>query len=128
MFGNIGQLFLAWFTYDLERPDGSVTAQIGDPGHRWLTAFGKYTWNSADLAVEWTEGGVFDAGSPATAQTVDGSILLEFAGCNSGTITYDLGTNNANGVVPIQRIANDNVAMCEALQAEVFGPGKPGSL
>lgn len=126
VFGDITQVFLAWFTYDLERPMGSVMAHMGDPGHRWLTAFGKYSWNAADLAIEWTSGGVFDSGSPAPVQTVDGSIRLEFTGCNSGTVTYDLGTTNASGVVPIQRIANDNVYLCEVLQP--LGPGKPGPL
>ena len=126
VFGDIGQIFLAWFTYDLERPMGSVMAHMGDPGHRWLTAFGPFSWNSANLEIEWTEGGVFDSATPHPMQTVDGSILLEFTGCNSGTVTYDLGTVNASGVVPIQRIANDNVALCESLAP--FGPGKPGAL
>jgi len=68
----------------------------------------------------------FHSTRPAPTQTVDGSILLEFIRCNSGTVTYDLGSSNASGVVPIQRIANDNVAVCEALAT--FGPGKPGAL
>lgn len=28
VFPNIGKMFVAWFTYDLERPDLSVTAQL----------------------------------------------------------------------------------------------------
>jgi len=125
VFDGINQTFLAWFTYELARPDDSVTATIGDPGHRWLTAFGPFEGNSANLDIEWTVGGVFDSTSPAPTQSVDGSILMEFENCNSGTVTYDLGTAGTSGVVPIQRIANDSVELCEQL---IFGPGQPGPL
>ncbi|MDX1555108.1 MAG: hypothetical protein R3212_03685, partial [Xanthomonadales bacterium] len=40
VFPDIEMMFLAWFTYDTERPDPSVMADVGEPGHRWLTAFG----------------------------------------------------------------------------------------
>ncbi len=33
-------VFLAWFTYDTERPPAEVIAMLGEPGHRWLTALG----------------------------------------------------------------------------------------
>jgi sugar lactone lactonase YvrE len=47
VFPDSGQVFLAWFTYDTERPDESVTAILGEPGHRWLTAFGPYEGDTA---------------------------------------------------------------------------------
>jgi len=125
VFDEINQLFLAWFTYDLSRPDGSVTAEIGDPGHRWLTAFGPFDGDSADLSIEWTVGGVFDSGTPAPTQSTDGTIQLEFTDCATGTITYDLGSTNASGVVSIQRPANDNVDLCRNALLE---PGEPGPL
>lgn len=125
VFDNINQVFLAWFTYDLARPDASVVAQIGDPGHRWLTAFGPFSGNSAMLDIEWTVGGVFDTVPPAPAQSVDGSIEVIFNGCLSGTVDYDLGTAGGTGVVPIQRIANDSLNLCEEL---TIAPGQPGPL
>jgi hypothetical protein len=125
VFDNINKAFLAWFTYDLERPDPSVQADIGDPGHRWMTAFGSFSETSADLDIEWTVGGVFDSGLPAPIQTVDGSVLLEFTDCMTGTATYDLGNGNGSGVIPIQRVANDGVALCEALYR---APAMPGPL
>lgn len=125
VFDNINQLFLAWFTYDLSRPDPSVTAEIGDPGHRWLTAFGPFEGGTADLGIEWTVGGVFDQRPPAPTQSVDGTILLEFDDCFNGTVTYDLGSENVSGVVPIQRLANDSVPLCQSLYQ---GPGMPGPL
>lgn len=125
VFDQLNQMFLAWFTYDLERPDGSATAQIGDPGHRWLTAFGPFSGASATLGIEWTVGGVFDSGQPAPTQSVDGTVEIEFADCMAGTLTYDLGTAGASGVIPIQRLANDTVALCESLYR---GPAMPGAL
>ncbi len=42
-------VFLAWFTYDTERPPEDVTAFLGEPGHRWLTALGPYEGDTALL-------------------------------------------------------------------------------
>lgn len=125
IYDSINRAFLAWFTYDLERPDASVTAGIGDPGHRWMTAFGSFGQSLADLDIEWTVGGVFDSAQPAPTQTVDGYVLLEFTDCKTGTVTYDLGNDNGIGVIPIQRVANDGVALCEA---QYRGPAMPGPL
>ena len=35
VFPEIKQVFLAWFTFDTERPPEDVTALLGEPGHRW---------------------------------------------------------------------------------------------
>ena len=118
VFPDDGTIFLAWFTYDTERPDPSVMANLGEPGHRWLTAFGPYSGDSAMLGVELTEGGVFNSAVPPVTQDPDyGTILLEFAGCNEGVITYDIPSVGVEGVIPIERIVLDNVPACEALAA-----------
>jgi peptidyl-prolyl cis-trans isomerase A (cyclophilin A) len=115
VFPDSGQIFLAWFTYDTERPDSSVTAILGEAGHRWLTAFGGFVGNRAELAIEVTQGGVFDSGSPTPTQTVDGTIILEFTDCENGTLTYNIPSLNLMGVIPITRIAPDNVPRCVLL-------------
>lgn len=125
VFDNRNEIFLAWFTFDLMRPDPSVTAEIGDPGHRWLVAGGPFEGGTATLAIEWSTGGVFDAGEPAPTPTFDGTIELDFEDCTMGTVTYDLGSSGVTGVVPIQRIAHDSVPLCEELTQ---GPGMPGPL
>jgi endonuclease I len=119
VFPNIGQIFLAWFTYDTERPPGDAQALLGEPGHRWLTAFGAYTNNKAVLDIEITQGGVFDSPEPRPTQDLDGTITLEFSGCNAGIVTYDIPSIGTQGVVPIERIALDNVPFCESLEAEL---------
>jgi len=115
VFPDIGQIFLAWFTYDLERPGDSVTAQLGDPGARWITAQGAYADNKAVLDVFVTEGGIFDASPPEPVSEKDGEMILEFSGCNEGQITYDIPSVNRQGVIPIERITLDNVQLCETL-------------
>jgi len=115
VFPDSGTVFLAWFTYDTERPDGSVQAMLGEPGHRWLTAFGSFTGNSATLNIEVTEGGVFDSATPAPGQSGDGTIVLEFSDCENGSITYDIVSVDRQGTIPIERIALDNVVTCEQL-------------
>lgn len=116
VFPDAGSVFLAWFTFDLERPDPSVTARLGEPGHRWLTAQGAYSGNQAVLEITITSGGVFDSTEPAVSREADGEIILEFSGCNSGTVTYDIPSIGRQGIVPIQRVALDNVALCESLR------------
>ena len=112
-----GEMFLAWFTFDTERPDESVTVQLGEPGHRWLTAQGPYEGDTASLTLYMTEGGVFDSAQPATATDPggDGSLTLEFAGCNEGLVTYSITSLGIQGTIPIERIALDNVPLCESL-------------
>ncbi len=115
VYPQIEQIFLSWFTYDTQRPDESVPAMMGDPGHRWLTAQGSYAGNKAVLDVYETKGGVFDEGTPAPATTKDGTIIVEFSGCEAGTVSYDISSINQQGVVPIERIVADNIALCIAL-------------
>ena len=115
VFPDIESIFLAWFTYDLERPPGNVTAQLGDPGHRWITAFGPYAGDTATLDIEITEGGVFDDSPPVPTQSADGTITVTFSSCTAGEVEYNIPSVARSGTVPIQRIANDNVARCEAL-------------
>lgn len=115
VFPELQSIFLAWFTYDTSRPGPGVGAVLGEPGHRWLTAFGSYTGDMATLGVELTEGGVFNSAQPMVTQSGDGTIDIIFDGCNSGTINYEITSAGVSGQIPIERIALDNVPVCEAL-------------
>jgi glucose/arabinose dehydrogenase len=118
VFPDIGQIFLAWFTYDVERPDETVPSQLGDPGARWITAQGPYADNKAVLDIFITKGGIFDASPPEPTSQKDGDMLLEFSGCNAGTITYTIPSINRQGTVPVERIALDNIPLCETLATQ----------
>ncbi len=125
VFDTANLMFLAWFTYDLERPAGDVAAMIGDPGHRWLTALGPTVGNTAQLDINWSSGMIFDSAVPPVTSDADGSLTVEFYDCYTGLVTYDLGASGRTGEVPIERIVNDAVPLCETL---TVGPGMPGPL
>jgi len=129
VFPEIRQVFLGWFTYETERPPEGVTAILGEPGHRWLTAQGEFLGAEALLQVWVTEGGVFDSELPGPTQHSDGEIFLEFSTCNAGTVSYDIPSIGLQGIVPIERITLDNVALCYRLNAEAENEAvQPASL
>lgn len=107
-------VFLGWFTYDMEFPGQEAIAALGDACQRWLTAQGNYEGESAELVVYNSRGGLFDTAQPTPKLEAIGSILLEFESCENGTVSYDLPEAGLSGVIPIQRLAPDNVAACEA--------------
>ena len=57
-------IFLSWFTYETERPPEDITANLGEPGHRWLTALGPYEGDTALLDVFLSSGMIFDSAVP----------------------------------------------------------------
>jgi sugar lactone lactonase YvrE len=118
VFPDRGELFVAWFTYDTERPPEDVTAYLGEPGHRWLTAQGPFEGDTAELTVYLTRGGVFDAAQPPAETDQDGygTMTVEFLTCREGRVTYDIPSLGLAGEMPIQRIVEDNVALCETLR------------
>jgi len=121
VFPDLGAVSLAWFTYDTELPAEDATANLGDPGHRWLTAVGPVEGNQAVMEIEMTSGGLFDTATlidRTDPPGSDGTIILTFTSCNSATVEYDIPSINKQGIVPIRRVANDNIAICEALSTD----------
>jgi hypothetical protein len=125
VFDQANIMFLAWFTYDLERPADGAEAMIGDPGHRWMTAAGPIVGNTANLDITWSSGMIFDSEAPPVTTESDGTMKVEFDDCKTGRVIYDLGSSGRKGTVPIERIVNDAVSMCETLTE---GPTNPGPL
>ena len=121
VFPDLGFVTLAWFTYDTELPPMDATANLGDPGHRWLTAGGVIDGDKAVMNIELTSGGLFDAASEVLRTDPvgsDGTLTLKFDNCSMGSIEYDITSINAQGTVPIQRVAEDNELLCIALLKE----------
>ena len=117
VFPEIGYVSLSWFTYDTVRPDAGVTANLGEPGHRWLNALGAYSGNQAVMDISITSGGLFDTQTEVT-EVIDGTIILTFSDCRTGTVEYDIPSINQQGTVPIQRVVGDNIPLCEALEEQ----------
>ena len=120
VFPELNKVTLAWFTYDTSLPPVDASADLGSPGHRWLTALGDIDGDTAVLNITIASGGLFDTGTDVQkVQYIDGgTITLSFSGCNSGMIEYDIPSIDRQGSVPIERVANDNAALCEALLGE----------
>jgi len=113
-------IFLAWFTYDTVRPPEDVTAILGEPGHRWLTALGPYEGDTALLNVFLSSGMIFDSAQPPvdTAQMEGATIEIVWSDCRAGILKYDIPTLGLSGEIPIERIVEDKVAACEAAQPQ----------
>jgi len=113
VYPNLQTVFVAWFTFDTELPGANAPSKLGNAGQRWLTAQGNYVGGQAELAVYSSSDGRFDMGTPRPKPKQIGSLLLQFEDCAHGSVFYDLQTINRSGMVPIERIAPDNVAQCE---------------
>ena len=121
VFPDLGSVSLAWFTYDTELPPEDAFANLGDPGHRWLTAIGQIDGDHSVMNITFTSGGLFDTATEIQRTDPpgsDGTLTLTFDSCNSGTVEYDITSINRKGIVPIKRVADDNIVLCEALKAD----------
>ncbi len=128
VYENANLVFVGWYTFDLNRPvDG--TAELGEPGHRWLTALGpiEESQSGAALNVFLARGGAFDATSPPIEdpQTNVGSMMLEFTDCMTATADYTLTDPQVSGTIPLQPLTADHVELCESFTE---APGIPGPL
>ena len=121
VFPDLGFVSLAWFTYDTELPAEDATANLGWPGHRWLTAVGPINGDTAVLNIDIATGGLFDTATDVQHTDPpgsDGTITLTFSDCSSGLVEYNIPSINSTGSVPISRAAADNIVLCEALSGE----------
>ncbi|MFC1719757.1 PKD domain-containing protein [Pseudomonadota bacterium] len=119
VWDSIDLVFMAWFTFDTERPPVDATAILGEPGHRWLTASGPFEGDTATLNIYLTAGGIFDAGQPPaiTDQEPIGTATIKWTSCNAGILSYDIPSLNLSGDIAIERIVEaENVLLCEAGQ------------
>ena len=118
VFPNLELMFIAWFTFDTERPGEEVTATLGEPGHRWVTGIGPYAGDTANINLELTEGGVFDTGDPPVMQTQGyGTLDITFQDCQFATVMYNIPDAGVSGTIDIQRIVADNIPLCQSLAA-----------
>jgi hypothetical protein len=127
VYDNSNQMFLSWFTYDVERPPEDSPAIIGEPGHRWFTALGPFDGDTAELPIYLARGMVFDSADPPveSPQPVVGSMTVQFNDCTSGVVNYTIDSPPLSGQINIQPIAEDYVPLCES---QIDGPGMPGPL
>lgn len=110
VFDTLNQVFLANFTY-------SDQAIPGDRyGHRWYTAAGAVTGDSAELDLELTAGGAFNAALPSPQQVQVGRLRLQFSDCAHGSIVVDAtapdGSQSTGQPIPLHRLGSDWEQVC----------------
>lgn len=106
-------VFLSWYTYDTELPGDGPESLVGAEGQRWLVAQGPFAGNRAELELLSSSGGLFDRVSPESELESVGFMTLQFEDCSRGSITYTLMTLFGGYMMPIERVASDNVGRCE---------------
>lgn len=116
VFPEREEMFVAWFTFEAEATSGDAT--VGAADQRWLTAQGSYAGGTADLVLKSATGGVFDSPDADVTNGDVGTLRLQFESCTSATATYAITDGDLSGEIPLQRIAADNVALCETLEAQ----------
>jgi hypothetical protein len=57
-----------------------------------------------------------DSHDPVPSHQPYGTITVTFTDCHTGEVSYDIPSASQTGVVPIERITNDNVPLCEEQQ------------
>lgn len=116
VFPVLGKVFLAMFTFDTQQPPEDAVAVVGWAGHRWVTALGDFSGNTAVLSAELTEGGLFNSAEPKVQQTPGyGTFTLVFTDCSNAVLTYEFPGLGLSGSIELTRVVNDNVALCEQL-------------
>ena len=75
---------------------------------------------TALLDVFLSSGMIFDSAEPevTTEQLEGATIWITWSSCEEGVLTYNIPSLGLSGEIPIQRIVDDNVAACEAAQAQ----------
>jgi len=116
VFPELALVFVAWFTFDSERPPASATAVFGSADQRWVTALGSYDGNRAELKAELTTGGSFNSSSPKPTQDTDyGTVDIEMSNCNLISVEYDFPSANETGSFTATRAIESNVPLCDDL-------------
>ena len=107
------ELFVAWFTYDVNAPTGSETDGFGSDRHRWFSAQGPFDGNRAELTIFLTSGGQFVSALETTTEAI-GTLVLEFENCTSGQASYTFTGTENSGAFSITKLLP--ATLCETLQ------------
>jgi hypothetical protein len=101
------ELFVAWFTYDGAPPPMDETGGFGSRQHRWFTASGSVSGDTAVLDIYLNSGGMFN--DPAeTMSEVVGSMTIQFFNCTNAQLSFDFdASDDKDGNVDIIRLSPD---------------------
>ncbi len=107
------ELFVAWFTYDVNPPAADEVDGFGSGQHRWFTAFGSVSGDTAVLEILLNSGGVFNDPRETMSESV-GSMMIQFSDCINAQLSIDFDASDDNdGNVNIIRLSPD--VFCQAI-------------
>jgi peptidyl-prolyl cis-trans isomerase A (cyclophilin A) len=105
--------FVAWFTYDVDPPAADELDGFGSRQHRWFTASGDVSGDTAVLDIFLNSGGVFNDPRETTLEPV-GSMTIQFSDCTNAQLSFDFDDSDDNdGSVEIIRLSPD--VFCQAI-------------
>jgi CubicO group peptidase (beta-lactamase class C family) len=110
------QAFAGWLTWDLVTDTGS--AVIGDADQRWFTLDGHLDGAVATMDIYTTRGGVFDAAAEVRSDIV-GSARIEFHGCQTATLDYEIEPEGDSGEPLLGQIAFQRLTPDQFCQREL---------
>lgn len=116
--GDRKEVFVAWFTYDVNAATEDDSQGFGSTQHRWFTASGSFVGNTATLTISRNSGGVFNDPAATILDTV-GTMTIEFSACDAGTLSFDFDDPAAvDDTVSIVRLSPDTFCSTIALPAQ----------
>ena len=101
------ELFVAWFTYDVNAPTANELDGFASRQHRWYTAAGDVSGDTAELEIFLNSGGVFNDPRETLSQSV-GSMTIQFSDCTNAHVLWDFDASDDNdGDVDVVRLSPD---------------------
>lgn len=107
------EVFVAWFTYDVNPPGADEADGFASRQHRWFTALGGVAGDTAILDIFLNTGGVFNDPRETTVASV-GSMTIVFSDCTNAHLSFDFDASDDNdGSLDVVRLSPD--VFCQAI-------------
>lgn len=107
------EFFVAWFTYDVNPPAADELDGFGSRQHRWFTASGGVSGDTAVLDIFLNSGGVFNDPRETMLEPV-GSMTIQFSDCTNAQLSFDFdASEDRDDSVDIIRLSPD--VFCQAI-------------
>ena len=107
------EFFVAWFTYDVNPPAADELDGFGSRQHRWFTASGSVSGDTALLEIFLNSGGVFNDPRETMSEPV-GSMTIQFSDCTNAQLSFDFDdSDDKDDSVDIIRLSPD--VFCQAI-------------
>ena len=107
------EMFVAWFTYDVNPPAADETDGFGSRQHRWFTALGDVSGDTAVMDIFLNSGGVFNDPRETQSEPV-GSMTIQFSDCTNAQLSFDFDdSDELDDSLDIVRLSPD--VFCQAI-------------